>query len=101
MVIYNVTYALADGIHQEWLSWMRETHIREIIETGLYERYQLVKLLDINEEESATYAVQLYAETKAKHLEFMMEHETAFRLKSSRQWGNEVMSFGTLMQIVQ
>lgn len=101
MVIYNVTYSVADSIHEEWLNWMKETHIQEIIETGLYVKYQLVKLLDMNEEESATYAVQYYAETKAKHLEFMIEHETAFRLKSSRQWGNEVMSFGTLMQIVQ
>jgi hypothetical protein len=101
MIIYNITYSVENSIHQEWLSWMKETHIQEIIETGLYVKYQFVKLLDMNEEESATYAVQFYAETKAKHLKFMIEHETAFRLKSSRQWGNEVMSFGTLMQIVQ
>lgn len=100
MVIYNITYSVAKNINEQWLNWMKETHIREIIETGLYVKYQMVKLLDTDEDESTTYAIQFYAQTKGKHLEYIREHEVSFKLKSSRQWGNEVLGFGTLMEIV-
>ena len=37
-------------------------HIKEIMETGCFTRYQMVKLLETDEEEGATYAIQYYAE---------------------------------------
>ena len=101
MIIYNVTYSVANSIEEQWLNWMTEIHIPEILNTRSYIRYQLVKIIDIDEDGSATYAVQYYAQTKQNHVQFINLHDTSFKLKCSRQWGEEVLSFGTLMQIVQ
>ena len=79
---------------------MQEVHIPEIMEHGCYIKFQVVKLLDIQDEDAETYAVQFYAQTKEQHLDFIAYHQTNYKIKVSRQWGEEVVSFGTLMQIV-
>ena len=34
MIIYNVTVSLVDqNIHQDWLKWMKEIHIPEVMDT--------------------------------------------------------------------
>lgn len=79
---------------------MQEVHIPEIMDHGYYLKNQMVELLDVQDEDSTAYAVQFYAETKEKHMEFTAQHQPSFKLKCSKQWGEEVLSFGTLMQIV-
>ena len=101
MVIYNITYSVPKNKEKEWLSWMQKVHIPEIMEKGNYASHQLVKLLEVQDEDSTAYAVQFYAETKENHMEFNELHQEAFKLKSSREWGQEVLSFSTLMEIVQ
>ena len=61
MLIYNVTTKLHHAIHQAWLSWMKETHIPEVLATGCFEKFQLARILETDEEEGPTYAVQYYA----------------------------------------
>ncbi|MFN5421810.1 MAG: DUF4286 family protein [bacterium] len=101
MIIYNITYSVPKSKEKEWLIWMQEVHIPEIMEKGNYVTHQLVKLLEVQDEDAAAFAVQFYAETKEKHLEFTVQHQASFKLKSSREWGQEVLSFSTLMEIVQ
>ena len=35
MIIYNVTMNVESDIHDEWLNWMRNTHIPKYFATGL------------------------------------------------------------------
>lgn len=100
MVIYNITYSIPVNKEKDWLTWMKKVHIPEIMENGCYLKYQIVQLLEVHDEDSAAFAVQFYAESKEKHMEFIAQHQATFKLKSSREWGDEVLSFGTLMQIV-
>lgn len=100
MVIYNITYSVPIHKEKDWLLWMQKIHIPEIMEHGCYLKYQLVQLLEVHDEDSTAFAVQFYAESKEKHMEFIAQHQAAFKHKSSREWGEQVLSFGTLMQIV-
>lgn len=100
MVIYNITYSVPRNKEKDWLTWMQKVHVPEIMEQGYYLKFQLVQLLEVHDEDSTAFAIQFYAESKEKHMEFIDQHQAAFKLKSSKEWGEEVLSFGTLMQIV-
>ncbi|MEY3542099.1 MAG: hypothetical protein RLZZ204_911, partial [Bacteroidota bacterium] len=51
MILYNITYMVAHEIHDEWLSWMKSSHIPEMMSCGMFERNQLLRLLEVDEQE--------------------------------------------------
>ena len=101
MLIYNITYAVSPEICQEWLRWLQEEHIPEILATGHFERHQLLKLLELDESESLTYACQFYAQTEGHYRNYITESAPDLRLKANQRWGDQVIGFRTLMEIVK
>ena len=49
MYIYNVTIKLEHSIHEEWVRWMKEKHIPEVMKTACFTDYKFVRLLDIED----------------------------------------------------
>jgi len=100
MIIYNVTTMVSHAVHDQWLLWMKEEHLPEIMATGLFERNQFMRLLDIEEEQGITYAVQFFTSTKENYDTYISNHAPALRLKGTEKWGDQVVGFRTLMKIV-
>lgn len=101
MIIYNVTIKLDWSIQQQWIEWMKETHIPAIMATGCFTTHQFVRLLDVDEEEGPTYAVQYFAETRQQLDNYIQQFAPALRQESFMKWGNKFIAFRTLMQVVQ
>ena len=100
MIIYNVTTHVGHSIHEAWLAWMKETHIPEVIQTRCFTKFQLVKLMEADETEGVTYAVQYYAESKADYNRYLELHAPVLRKKVIEKWGDKIVSFRSLMQVV-
>ena len=45
MIIYNVTVKIDHSVHQEWLDWMKNNHIQDVIKTGHFVDYKICKIL--------------------------------------------------------
>lgn len=93
MYIYSVTVNVNDLVHEEWLNWMKEKHIADVMRTGCFVDSKLLKLLYV-EDEGHTYSVQYrfldmsdieryrkdFAPTlQAEHSEKFKEQFAAFR----------------------
>jgi hypothetical protein len=100
MIIYNVTTMVSHAVHDQWLTWMKEEHLPEIMATGLFERNQFMRLMDVDEQQGITYAVQFFASTKENYDSYLSNHAPALRLKGTEKWGDQVVGFRTLMKIV-
>lgn len=100
MFIYNVTTKLDWQVHDAWLRWMLDVHIPEVLGTGCFERHQLVRLLDMDETEGPTYAVQYYATSRAQYNRYTTLYAPALRQSVADKWGQQVLSFSTLMEVV-
>lgn len=100
MFVYNVTIKVAHSISAEWLEWLKEEHIPEVMATGCFQDYTLLKLLEVDESEGPTYAVQYKAESKAAYNQYIEKHASALRQKSFDKWGDRFIAFRTVMQIV-
>jgi len=100
MFIYNITIKVATDIHQQWLDWMSEVHIPAILKTGKFTRHQLLRLREVDESDGPTYALQLFAESKADYNAFKAVHEATFSKQQRTSWGEKMLSFSTLMEIV-
>lgn len=100
MTIYNITTQVAWQVHEEWKNWMINERIPDLIATGIFSHYQLVRVIEVDDAEGPMYAVQLYlhescsiSDYKNKFSETMEKHEKAL-------WGNQVFSFSSLMEVI-
>ena len=100
MLLYNITIKIDWSIHDAWLAWMLDIHIPEILGSGCFKEHTLLRLLQVDEEEGPTYALQLFAESKAFYNRYMAQYAATSRKEETGQWGSKFISFDTLMQVV-
>ena len=67
MLIYNVTTKIDPSIHEKWVAWMKEQHSPAVMQTGCFTHYHFVRILDIDEMDEPTYAVDYIIVTRAQY----------------------------------
>lgn len=100
MIIYNVTIKLDDSIHQQWLNWLQDIHIPEVIGTGCFTKATVLRLLEVDDNEGPTYAIQYFAESKALYNRYIEKFAGEMRQRSFDKWGNRFIAFRSVMQVV-
>lgn len=100
MIIYNVTIKLDEAIHRQWLIWLKEEHIPEVIATGCFTRATILQILETDDSEGPTYAIQYFAESKALYNRYIEKFAPGMRQRSYDKWGNRFVAFRTVMQVV-
>jgi Domain of unknown function (DUF4286) len=100
MIIYNVTIKVAAGIQHDWLQWLKEEHVPEVIATGCFTHAVIVRLLEVDDREGPTYAVQYHAPSKGLYNNYIENHAPAMRQKSFDKWGDQFIAFRSVMQVV-
>ena len=101
MLIYNVTTKITSAIADGWLQWLQAEHIPEIIATGCFTHANISRLLEVDDSEGPTYAIQYVAESKELYEDYLASFADVLRKRSFEKWGNQFISFRSLMQIVQ
>jgi len=100
MIIYNVTVKVDHSIADDWLSWLQEEHIPGIIATECFTDARILRLLEVDEADGITYAVQYHANSKALYNRYIKEYSTDIRNKGTGKWGDKFVAFRSVMQIV-
>lgn len=100
MFIYNLTVLVNVSIEEKWKLWMHESYIPEVMETDCFTGFRFVRLLDMNEEEGATYALQFFAETIEDYNRFKSLHAPSIEDRKRKKWGDDFVSFATIMQVI-
>lgn len=101
MIIYNVTVNVENNTKDEWLKWMKEVHIPDVINTGLFQGHKFLRLL--NEEENntgTTFAIQYFCESMQKLQEYMGQHAPALQKEHTERYKDKFVAFRTLLEEV-
>jgi len=99
MVLYNVTLIIEDSAADEWLQWMREIHIPEVMLTEKFVSNRLLKVLD-SPNEGVTYCVQYIAENEADYQAYQRDFAPALQAQLQSKFENRLVAFRTLMEFV-
>lgn len=100
MIIYNVTIKVANAICEPWLQWLQKEHIPEVIQTGCFTHATILRLLEIDDSEGPTFAIQYFAESKSLYNNYIENHAPVLRQKSYEKWGDQFIAFRSVMQVV-
>jgi hypothetical protein len=99
-IVYNITTKVSQEIAPRWLLWMQEEHIPAILNTGYFSAHQLLQLLDQDDSEGPTFSLQLTAPSRAQYNTYIQEYAPALREDAFRLWGNQFISFRSILEVV-
>ncbi|MBY0436524.1 MAG: DUF4286 family protein [Cyclobacteriaceae bacterium] len=100
MLIYNVTTGVDKAIEKEWLRWMKETHIPDVMRTKLFVSHRLYKVLTTHDENSVSYAIQYAAHSLNEIDHYIEKFAPALREEVTKKFGEKAVSFRTLLEEV-
>lgn len=100
MLIYNVTVKVLPSIQEEWLNWLQQEHIPEVLATGCFREARICRLLDVDDTEGPTFSIQYQADTRADYDRYIEEHAAGMRQKSFDRWGDRFIAFRSLLEVI-
>lgn len=100
MFIHNITVNIDESVHEQWLDWAQNYHIKKMIETGCFTSAKLVKVLVDEEMGGVTYSLQFVAETKEALENYKKQHERHFNQEGLKLFADKMLSFKTDLAII-
>ena len=98
MLLYNVTIGIDPQAEQEWLIYMKETHIPAVMKTGMFTSSKLYKVLHDTEDGTISYSVQYFAET-IDNVQLYLDRFAPALIEQHRQrFQNRHVAFRTLLE---
>jgi Domain of unknown function (DUF4286) len=100
MIIYNVTINIHESVHDQWMQWMQEKHITEVLATGKFSSARLVKVLIEEEMGGTTYSVQYTTDSKETLERYYQEDAPRLRGEGQRLFGEKMLAFRTELELI-
>jgi hypothetical protein len=100
MIIYNVTINVDHAAHDAWLKWMKETHIPEVMATGLFLENRMLRLIGDEDSGGVTYAIQYTATTMSDYENYRDHHAPGLQRKTLELFRDQFTAFRTLLETV-
>ena len=99
MLLFNVTVIIEEDSAADWLQWMQESHIPQLMDRECFVSHRLLKIVD-SPNEGLSYCIQFIAEDEARHQTFLDLHEQLFIAEMYNRYPNKLVTFSTLMEFV-
>ena len=101
MIIYNVTCNVEKEMAEEWLQWMKTEHIPEVMETGCFLEYKILRLFNPEQDdEGINYAIQYTCESLEKLEFYRSEFGPTLQSKTLTKYGDKVFAYRSVLEIV-
>ncbi|WP_114782847.1 DUF4286 family protein [Botryobacter ruber] len=100
MILYNITVNVENSVADEWLEWMTEVHIPEVMRTGFFLRNQICRLLTEIENGGTTYAVQYHCRNLDDLEEYQRTHAAEMQARQLKRYGESALAFESVLEIV-
>ena len=100
MIIYNVTINIHESVHDQWMQWMQEKHIADVLATGKFISARMVKVLIEEEMGGVTYSIQYTTDSKATLNKYYQEDAPKLREEGLQLFGDKMLAFRTELELV-
>ena len=94
--IYNITYHIAPEVSAQWQAWIGE-YLPQWLEQSQFSRVKLLKI-HLDQPDSEAFSLQYETEDQQVAAHFRSVLEPTYRRAVYEQFGEKVLSFGTLLQ---
>ncbi len=99
MILYNVTVNIDKEVEEEWLQWMKQTHIPNVLNTGMFVDHKIFRIM-ADEPQGTSYSIQYFADSIEKLNRYQSEFAPALQAETMQNYGKHQVAFRTLLESV-
>lgn len=100
MFIYNVTIKLDHDIHSDWLKWMKEKHIPDVLKSEKFQSHRLCRLIEPADKDGFTYAIQYFASDIKKLTDYQEKHAPPLQREHTARYKDKFVAFRTILKVI-
>lgn len=100
MIFYNVTVNIHESVHDQWMQWMQEKHIKDVLATGKFTTARMVRVLVEEEMGGMTYAIQYSCDSKETLQKYYDEDAPGLREEGHNLFGDKMLAFRTELELI-
>jgi hypothetical protein len=100
MIVYNITVSVDLDVHEDWVSWMKETHIPDVMSTGMFVSYRLTRMLNHEHTDMEIYAVQYLCKDMAHLTTYQKDFAEALQADHRKRYDGKYTVFRSLLEII-
>ena len=98
MYIYNITVNIDDSAHEAWKKWMVESHIPDVLNTGLFLSNRFCKVM-IDEESGTTYSIQYLVKDLETYQLYQEMYAPALKKEHTDKFAGKFVAFRTMLKV--
>ena len=100
MVIYNVSVKVETDSAEAWVKWMKEEHMPELLQTGLFSDCRLCRLMEIDESDGVTFSAQYFCKGMNEYRTYISDHAQIMRERGQARFGGKFVAFRSVMEVL-
>ncbi len=99
MIIYSITTIVKKDVEEEWLRWMKEKHMQEIIQTGYFIDSKMFKVkVPSNTNGETTYIIQYYCSAMENYMTYAEKEAKRLQAEYAAKFAGRVTTARTVME---
>ena len=101
MIVYNVTVKIDLAVAEDWLAWMKSEHIPEVLATGMFVSYRMLRIMNAEDTDGISYAIQYTCKDNATLQAYFAKYAPDLQKKHKERYNNSYIAIRTLMKVVE
>jgi hypothetical protein len=101
MLLYNITIGIDKDIEHEWIAWVKENFIPQVMATGLFLDSRMYKVLHDDDNGSISYSIQYFARSIKEVTQYLQLFAPEIIERHRNQFINKHVAFQTLLEEVE
>jgi len=101
MLIYNITFLVADKVSDQWVQWVNNSHIPEMVASGYFTEPRLAKVLSDHGQGGTSYSVQYHVADMQELGAWHRKFGSAMERNCASLFGEDVLLFTTVLELIK
>lgn len=98
MILYNTTFVVEDSVNDEWLTFVKEEHIDDYLQSNCFLGARFGKITSHREPGMESYSIQFFVNDELTLDQFKNNFLSEIQQKSLQKFGTKVLSFSSEME---
>jgi Domain of unknown function (DUF4286) len=101
MIVYNITVNIDNDRAEDWLTWMRDVHIPDVMKTGCFLENRIFRVLADEDSGGKTYSVQYYCNSMKEFEQYESDFAAALRADHAQRYKDKFVAFRTFLEVIK
>ena len=81
MIVYKVIIQIEKKIEKDWLNWMRDVHIPEIMDLNIFYKSQLFNIINNKEKEFSSFCIEYFCRSEEEYNIYKKKYSKNLQIK--------------------